>query len=168
MPILFLLLVPVGVRLFVGSRFSDVMGDVLPEAELDRDSHRTLIAAMAGFSFTAVAALAVLDVSTQLRVGSALFLLFGSFLAYLWALNIQGYKARRWHDMFGNTLVEVAMLAMLLALCSLIAATSASHTEQTWVFATAGIVWLVDFVARVRLDWQYLTHLRQAPKKPGA
>lgn len=84
------------------------MGDELPEAALDREEHRSVILALAGFSFTGFAAVCVVDATTHLNLYFSTYYLLVSFLAYFSALDFQGWKHLRWHDQFATALVESA------------------------------------------------------------
>jgi hypothetical protein len=167
MRVLMVLAIPALVRLFVAARFPDEMREALDEAENDRDANRALILALAGFSFTAVAALAVLDIAAQRRFEVPTLLLLGSFLGYLWALNIQGYKALRWHDGAASALADTSTLAMILALCALVATTGFSAMMKALAYTLAAVVWGTDFFLRVGFEWKYLTSLRQARSQRG-
>lgn len=137
-------------------RFRGQMGEILTEEEQDREGNRALILAFAGFSFTGVTALIVLEPAIQQTITGAVFFLLVSFLAYLWALNLQGYKAYRWQSEAAGALVETGSLCLVLALVSLFVY---SRFPRTFVILTSLLtlgVWLIDHVTRLRIDYQYL------------
>jgi hypothetical protein len=113
-------LLPVISRGVILWRFKELMQDVLPEEEHDRESNRSLILAFAGFSFTGVTALVVLEPTLKQSVRGAVFFLLVSFLSYLWALNLQSYKATRWQGEAAGLLTEIGSLCLVMALVSLL------------------------------------------------
>lgn len=149
-------LVPLATHGIVVARFHRQMSEVLSEDEQDREAHRALILAFAGFSFTGVTALIVLEPTVQQNLRDAVFFLLVSFLTYLWALNIQGYKAARWHGEAAAALAETGSLSLVLALISLLIT---SEFESAFVSLTGFLalgVWTIDHVTRLRIDWCYL------------
>lgn len=143
-------------RALLVMKFLGQMGEILPEAEQDREGNRALILAFAGFSFTGVTALIVLEPAIQQTIRGAVFFLLVSFLAYLWALNLQGYKAYRWQSEAAGALAETGSLCLVLALVSLLIYSrfSGSFVASTSLLALG--VWLFDHVIRWRIDYQYL------------
>ena len=113
-PLPFIPFIPFITRGILSLRFRPKMSETLAEDENDRESHRTLILALAAFSFAALLAIAVLDTTTQ-RFRLPTYYLLISFLSYYFALNLQGYKFARWHDQLGDALVEAASLSLILA-----------------------------------------------------
>src|SRR5437899_2833533 len=113
-------LLPILTRLLLVARFHKQMPDVLSEEEDDRDQNRSVILALAGFSFAGVLAVALLDVALQQSFAQTVFFLLVSFLAYLWALNAQSYKALRWQGEMVDALIEVGSLSLVLSLISLL------------------------------------------------
>ena len=85
-----------------------------------------------------------------------MFFLLVSFLTYLWALNLQGYKAYRWQGEAATALSETGSLCLVLALVSLLVS---SKFGKPFVFATSLLaiaVWFIDHAMRIRIDWKYL------------
>src|SRR5712692_1945735 len=136
-------------------RFRRQMGEILPEEEQDREGNRALILAFAGFSFTGVTALIVLEPALKQTVRGAVFFLLVSFLAYLWALNLQGYKAFRWHGEAAAALADTGSMCLVLALVSLLISSAFPGAFIVLTSLLALAVWLVDHVTRLRIDYQY-------------
>ncbi|MBW2620863.1 MAG: hypothetical protein JRC56_05985 [Deltaproteobacteria bacterium] len=90
------------------------MSEIPSEEEQDRESHRSHILTLAGFSFTGLLAIAVLDATLVQDFRFAVYYLLVSFLCYLSALNFQGYKSKRWHDQLATALMDVASLSLMI------------------------------------------------------
>jgi hypothetical protein len=160
----FTTLLPIVSRGLLVWRFWGQMQDVLSEEEHDRESNRSLILAFAGFSFTGVTALIVLEPTVKQSVRGAVFFLLVSFLSYLWALNLQSYKATRWQGEAASALADVGSLSLVMALVSLLVT---SAFGEMFVGGTALLaigVWGMDHFTRLRLDWCYLRSLQKRAK----
>ena len=96
------------------------MADILTEEEQDREAHRSHILALAGFSFSGLLALVVLEAALLQGLHVAIYCLLLSFLFYMFALNLQGYKARRWQDQVATATMDVASLALILSVLSIL------------------------------------------------
>ena len=147
---------PLVTRAVLIIRFWGQMRDILPEAEQDREGNRALILAFAGFSFTGVTALIVLEPTIKQTVSGAVFFLLVSFLAYMWALNLQGYKAYRWQGEAAAALVDTGAMCLVLALISLLVFSSFTFPFILATSSLASGVWLVDHYTRLRIDYVYL------------
>lgn len=156
-PIYLAPLVPGLTRLVLILRFLGEMSEVPSEAEQDRDDHRALILAFAGFSFTGVAALVVLGPAATAGLEDAVFFLLVSFLTYLWALNLQGYKAARWQGEIANAITETGSLCLILALVSLLRSSAFGSGLILGGSVLAGCIWLLDHLFKLAIDWKYLT-----------
>jgi hypothetical protein len=139
-----------------------LMGDSLPEQVTARDSHRTLLAALAGFSFAGLLGLVALPGELSTRPLPVWFMLV-SFIGLLGALNLQGYKAFRWHDEIGDALMETGTLGMILSVISFIAASDLSFGLKLSSALVAATMWTADALIRVRAELSYL----RAQKKKG-
>ena len=136
-------------------RFHKQMTEIPDEAEQDREGKRALILAFAGFSFTGVIALIVLEPAIKQTVKLAVYFLMVSFLSYLWALNLQGYKASRWQDEIAAALADAGSLCLIFALVSLLLQ---SAFPNVFVYSTSALalaVWIVDHLIRLRIDSRY-------------
>ena len=137
------------------------MLDILCEDEQDREAHRAHILALAGFSFSGLLAVAVLDVTLMHDFRYAIYYLLLGFLCYLSALNLQGYKSRRWHDQFGTALVDIASLSLILSIISII------HLKEHFTIILtilAILVWSADHLIRIRIQWNYLNEEKKGKK----
>jgi hypothetical protein len=144
----YLLFVPLLARGLQTLWYSGVMSEDLDEADLDRETHRTVLLALAGFSFSALLALVALDRSIVEKNTPAVVALMASFLAHLFALNLQGYKARRWHEQASDALMETASLGLVLAIPAFILRSSAG-AEFKWLSLFSCLaVWGTDFGIR--------------------
>jgi len=142
--------------------FVKAMHKPLKEETLARDAYRAFILALAGFSFTGMAALAVLDSSAQKKFSLAILFLVISFLSFVAALNWQIYKQRRWQHELAGALIEVAVLAMLLSVVAIVS-TSAFPAELKWaVGAAAVLIWGSDHVTRLVIDVQHIAKVNDA------
>jgi len=144
-------LVPLIIRGLIGLRFRSFMWKTLSDDEIGRESHRTVILALAGFSFTGVMAVTILDSATHQELHFAAYFLLVSFLCYLSALNIQGYKLWRALDLVSDALIETAALSLVLALLAVIQISGYSEAYKASVSVLALLVWVIDFIVRVVL-----------------
>jgi hypothetical protein len=96
------------------------MREHLPSEEQDREQHRSLILGMAGFSFTGLVALVVLDSTVQQNLELPIYCLFLSFLGYLSAMNLQSYKFFRWIDHVSDGLRDTAGFSLVLAVVQVV------------------------------------------------
>ena len=146
--------IPIITRGVVSLKFRRYMAEIMPEEENDRDTHTTYILALAGFSFSALLALVVVDsqVKKQMDLNVPIFYLLASFLCYYFALNLQGYKFRRWHDQIGDALIDSAGLSLMLSVAHVALKTS----YGIWIAVVAFAVWLVDHGIRILLISQAL------------
>lgn len=137
--------------------FRSDMSEVLTEDEQDREAHRTHILALAGFSFSALLALVILEATMRAQLQLAIYYLLVSFLCFLSALNIQGYKARRWQDQLGTALVDAATLSLVLSVVNVLYVQRLGSPRFAMLASAAALLaWVVDHVLRVRFQWAYL------------
>ena len=168
--------VPLLTRTILCLRFYPLMADVLCEQEQKREAHRSHILALAGFSFTGLLALVVLDSALSRDFHVAIFCLLVSFLFFLFALSLQGYKSKRWQDQLGSALMDAATFCLVLSVISILISskTPGSGFLRVLSLATVGL-WLLDHLLRVGFQWKYLKvkeggqqemNEKQTPKKP--
>ena len=153
---------PAVVRVLVATRYSGYMRVLLPEEALQRMDHRTVLAALASISFAGLLALVVLPGLPERQL--AIWFMLASFLCLLAALNLQGYKARRWHDWTGDALFEGATLALLAAVATFVVKSELSAIFRTTVVALAAVVWLADFCLRIYFE---VGNLRAQEERDG-
>jgi hypothetical protein len=138
------------------------MGERLSEEELDRDSHREYIAAMAGFSFTALIALILLDASFTASFRLPIYYLLLSFLAYLFALNLQGYKATRWQDEAGTAAMDVGSLCLILSIVVLLVTQIHDGRFSSLLSVLAIGIWLLHHILHISFEHRYLSARRRS------
>lgn len=163
--IYFIPLLPIVTRAALIICFRNMMGNILSEDEQDREAHRAPILAFAGFAFTGVVALAVLEPTIKQSVHRAVFFLLVSFLAYMWAFNAQGYKGRRWEGEMASALGDVGSLCIILALVDLLATSNLGLRFVVGSSILAFAVWGLDHGIRLALDASYLGDLNVARKR---
>ena len=132
------------------------MGEILSEDEHDREAHRSHILALAGFSFTGLLALAVLEATLRQDFHFGVFYLLVSFLCYFFALNLQGYKSKRWHDQFATALIDSASLSLILSVVSILHVQAFKSNFAIGLTIFAFFVWVTDHATRLRIQWTYL------------
>jgi hypothetical protein len=153
------------------------MREVLPEEAQERDTQRATVLGLAGFSFTAVAGLAVLDASARPGLQLSVWYVLVSFIAYVVALNLQTYKAKRWHDHLATALMEAGALSLMLTLISLLFGAKFEPWFPYLAGALAIGAWLIDHCVRLWMENQYFRErdarlrrrtVKMATKKAGA
>lgn len=126
------------------------------EDEQDREAHRSYIAVMTGFTFAALLGLVLLDPANAQGLQLAIFSLLVSFFCYLGALNLQGYKAKRWQDQISNTLIDTASISLILAIIAVLCRDSFPTWIRVFTVTGGSIVWLTDHVIRFTIQWKYI------------
>jgi hypothetical protein len=131
----------------------------MPEAAQERDVQRASVLALAGFSFTAVAGLAVLDDKVRVSLQLPTWYVLVSFLAYLTCVNLQSYKSTRWQNQLSSALLEIGSLSLILAVLSIIFGTGFSDLFKFASASIAAFSWILDHTIRLILDNAYLREL---------
>ena len=137
----FVPLLPLVSRVLLCIKHHNHMSEIPCEDEQDRESHRSHILALAGFSFTGLLAIAVLDATLLQDFHYAVYYLLVSFLCYLSALNFQGYKSKRWHDQLATALMDVASLSLIMSIISILKIQSFSSLFVSILSAIALLTW---------------------------
>lgn len=127
----------------------------MSEEVTQREAHRSLILVLAGFSFSGLLAVAMVDAATQQNLEFSTYYLLVSFLFYLSALNLQDYKSHWWHDQLGDVLFESATLSLLLSVTAIIWFSSHGYLYKIIMTALASAIWLSDHGLRVYFLWSY-------------
>lgn len=155
-PWLYLLpLVPVLPRSWLLWRFGQFMAEDLPDTERATAEHRTVILALAGFSFSAAIALAAYGASSSVNVLLPTYYVVVSFFCYLGALNTQAHKYLRWHDQVGSALADVATIALILAVLGMVATLNPPTAYLLILAVLALLVWSVDSYLRFSAWYSY-------------
>ena len=148
-------LLPMATRLLLAVRWSWLMFVDLPELAQERDAQRGYILSLAGFSFTAVAGLIVLDSTLKVKLQLPIWFVLTSFLAFLASLNMQAYKSTRWQNQLAASLRECGTLSLISALCSLLLAAPFDPFFQGAASFLAALTWLIDHAVCLRIDHRY-------------
>ena len=139
-------------------RYRALLGLPLGEGLEARDSSRAVIIALAGFSFTGVAGLAVLESTTEgqkLQMSVAFFLI--SFLFCIFALQLENYKFFLGRELLSSYLTESAILMLLIAIVAIVVSGSYGTCFKAFVALLSFAGWLADHF----LEWRYMNnHLR--------
>src|SRR5215216_782956 len=136
----FLPALPIVIRLLICWRFWPLMMDIPSEEAQEREQQRAVILSLAGFSFTGIVALVILDATILPRLHFAVWFLLISFLAYTWSFNAQGYKSKRWQNEIAIGLLESGGLSLILAIVSILAASNFDSAFKLTGSALAVIV----------------------------
>jgi hypothetical protein len=144
-----------------------LMRDILPEEAQERDVHRGAILGLAGFSFTAVAGLAVLDVTQRPGLQLSIWYVLLSFVSYVTALNLQSYKSTRWQNYLASALIEMGSLSLTLTLVSLVLSAKFQEWFQYLVSVVAVGSWVVDHAIRLWLDNAYFAGVDERRRTGG-
>ena len=147
---------PILTRGMLFLRYPKQMKEVLREQEIDREAHRTFMLALAGFSFSGLLAIVVLDAALRQDFHFAVYYLLLSFLCYLSAINLQSYKAKRWQDQADAALREAATLCLILSVLSILNSREFAAGFALVMTTLAILVWLIDHFLRLRFLWIFL------------
>jgi hypothetical protein len=160
-------LAPLASRVVAGVYWHWLMPIALPEEAQERDMQRSVVLALAGFAFTAAAALAVLDTGTRPGLQLSIWYALASFLSYMSSLSLQSYKYLIWQDQLATALIEVGSLSLMLTLLTLLFAAKL----EPWFFWMAACVtllaWTVDHGVKLRLFWRYMQALDGRERREG-
>ena len=123
----------------------------------DTATHRAAILAIAGFSITIFAGLAVLDTQKDFHLAAAFAAV--SFVAYFAAYSIQTYKWFIWIDLVGDAFMDTGSLSLVLAMMCVFHQIP-SHSAN-WVACILGpVVWSIDHVVKWVASYKYFRELR--------
>jgi hypothetical protein len=150
-------LLPLFTRGLLMLRFWKQMTTILPEEALEREQSRSLILSLAGFSFTGLLALVILDSALREKFYLSIFYLLASFLAYMWAFNLQGYKANRWQSSAAIGLIESGTLSLLLSVMGILWLPAFDRGFSISLSLLAAFVWGLDHILRLSFEWRYLS-----------
>jgi hypothetical protein len=156
---------PIAPRLALAWRFRKFMRETLPEAERARSEHRTVILALTGFSFSGALALPAYGFAAQSNVLLPTFYVVLSFVCYLGALNVQGYKFLRWHDQTASGLADIATFSLILTVLGMILLLQASFTYVAFLAILSLLVWGVDLGIRL---YSWISYFRAKEKYGSA
>lgn len=157
-------LLPILTRAFLLIRFRLFTEDLLPEEAHERSEQRSLILALAGFSFTGLLALVVIDSTMAQKFNLAIFYLLTSFLGFMWSLNLQGYKARRWEASLAVGLIEMGSLSLLLAVISILWLPTFDRVFSVALSLFALFIWGLDHFLRLKFEYKYLEEKEKASR----
>lgn len=149
-------LFPLIIRFLFTGVMKGNLKDILPETENDRSEIRSYILALGGFSFTALVGLIVLEPSIKQSIQFSIYYVFVSFISYFFALNLQGYKSKRWHDIISDALIETASLCLILTVISLLFVSNLNEVFTYIISTLAILIWLLDFIIRLNIQIDYL------------
>jgi len=156
----FIPLFPFLTRSFIVVYFHSLMSASMSIEESDRDTHRSYILAMSGFSFTGLLALAIVNAEITTNLDLPVFYLLISFLCYFFALNLQGYKFYRWHDQLSNALIESASLSIILTIVAIIIKAKGITAYSMAIVIISISIWLIDNTIRLLLSYSYFKNLQ--------
>ncbi len=149
-------LAPFLTRFIALVRFRRQAQELIPEAAAQREEHRSLILAFAGFSFSAVLAMTVVDATLTKSFQDAIFFLLTSFLCFLWALNLQSYKSKIWHGALSWSLIDSGILALILSVLVVIWSGTFSWVYSFGISVFALAIWAGDHLVRVKIELDYV------------
>jgi hypothetical protein len=141
--------VPIMLRCILICRFRAYMKEALSDRERAATEHRSVILALAGFSFSGALALPAYGAAANRNVLLPTFFVVVSFLCYLAALNAQAYKHVRWHDQLTSGVADCALLSLVLAVLVMVALLQPPVVYSAAVIALSLLVWGVDLVIRL-------------------
>lgn len=141
--------VPMVLRGILIWRFRSYMKEALSDRERAAAEHRTLILALAGFSFSGALAVPAYGAAANTDVLLPTFFVVVSFLCYLGALNAQAYKHLRWHDQVTSGVADSAMLSLILAVLAMVALLQPPLLYSGLVVVLSLLVWGIDVAMRL-------------------
>lgn len=152
----FLPAIPFFTRSVLFFRYKPLMLIKLDTTEQDRTAHRSHIQFLAGFSFSALIAIVILDTTLDNNFQLSIYYLFISFLGYMAALNIQGYKIFRWQDHLVTALVDSASLCLILSVVTILITENFNRTLAYFLTFIAMVIWIGDHYLRICFQSEFL------------
>lgn len=137
------------------------MKNIPPEEAQERKQQRSVILSLAGFSFSGVIALVILDATIIPRLHFAVWFLLISFLSYTWSFNAQGYKSKRWQGEIAIGLLECGGISLILAIVSILAASNFNTAFKVFGSILALAPALADLVFRATIEISFLAALEK-------
>lgn len=136
------------------------------EGAKQREEHRTIIVALAGFSLAGVA---IIGTQSNPKLGRPLFDIILSFLCYLASLGVQAWKDRWWHDILGAALRDAGSTALLVFIAGIsFFAVGDQFKWQPWqawtMVVVAAIAWSLDTGCNLVFTANYLRLVDQGHK----
>lgn len=147
---------PIIVRAFWTWKFRDCLYEKLSEKELDRNNIRNIILVLQGFSFTALTALILIESKSSSTLNYPIYFTTLSFIQYIFAFNVQGYKSKRWQEIVSDTLLESGTFCLLLTIISLLFMSNLAKELIWFLTIISGLVWFSDFLIRLNIQFNYL------------
>ncbi|HQR52450.1 MAG TPA: hypothetical protein PLZ79_04210 [Burkholderiales bacterium] len=133
---------PVLTTAMIALRFSRLMKKALTPERWNPARSRTVSLSMAGFSFTGVVGIAVLQESIQKTLELPMYYLVLSFLCYLCAANLESYKFFVSRQMISHALTESASLSLTCAVVSVVFLGGYGQPFTLILLAIAVVGWL--------------------------
>ncbi len=130
-------LFPLATRGLVALVFRDAMQQHVHDPVGIRQTNRSLILALAGFSFAGLLGIAVADAALEKDLRFSLYYLLVSFLFYFFALDIQRFLLWQWIHQSSEALIEAASLSLLLSVVSAVLATKGVTTYAIGITVVA-------------------------------
>ncbi|MGF1472216.1 MAG: hypothetical protein ACFB50_10810 [Rubrobacteraceae bacterium] len=119
-------------------------------------SQQTLQATLAGFSFSALVAVAIVEGLSGTSLPLMTYYLMVSFLAYLSSINLQKYLTKEWVHQVDDTLTSIAFLSLVLAIVSAILIGDDNLLFKYVLAALAVMVWVGDHIVGLVASWRRL------------
>jgi len=148
-------LLPIFTRGFLLIKFRSQMKEKLSDREKDKETHRIYIMSLAGFSFSALLALVLLDAKFQKDLQLSIFYLFLSFLGYLFALNMQSYKEFWWQDQLATAATELGSLCLVLSIIGILLTNNFNRSFALSLSGLGIIIWLADHLFRIYIVYKF-------------
>jgi hypothetical protein len=133
----------------------------LTKAEMAREPTRAFVLALAGFSFTGLMGISVLDNISRHNFTVQVFYLLVSFLCYLNALQLQDYKFLLLREIISDTLIDIATLCLICSAVSLVIAADYGKGFKAVILCIALLGWAIDHSIRIRYIWQDYNAIRK-------
>jgi hypothetical protein len=154
-------LLPLATRgLFVVWPFQGELQCNPDEEQQARDEHRGYAINLAGFTFSAFLAVALLGATTQAGLSVTVYYLLLSFLGYFASICIQSYKAQLWQDQIGTIALDIGTLSLLLAISSVLYVGALTLTMSLILTFIVAATWTTDHVIRLYILRTHLEGVR--------
>lgn len=161
----FIPLLPIIVRLIVLLNFRSKWERILTIEAQDRNTHRTHIMTFAGFTFSALLAVALLEKTIIPNLHYTLYYLLISFLFFVFAYNIQGYKDYLWQDQLATALTESATLSLICSVIAILIMKKDRIPYTNPIIVLAAFIWVSDHFLRVLFFCNQLSKEEKMAKK---
>jgi hypothetical protein len=165
-PYFLLPVVPAVSRLGLCVRFRGLLHDGIPDDWLNTDQNLVVLIGIAGFSFTGVVGITVLESATRRQeLQLPIFFLLVSFLCSLSGINLESYRFDVFRFLAGDILYDASIFCLIASIVTIVIMARYPLSFMLFVTLIAFAAWSGDHLLRVRYTNHVLVGVKHAKKE---